>query len=439
MPRRVLSLVLPALLVFAADAPGVLMTDVPLATLGKKVIREADFQRYLEHAYPPEKFKEINRNSSDRQNALEEYLDSVAIAAKARRAGIDQETRFKKARELMEVKTLSHLVTERYRDRILQSSQVSPEEVKAYYEQHKHELTVEPRFTAHHLLVYVQGNPAFPEKGLGDAEARSRAKEALAQLRAGKSWDAVAKAYSDEIATNQRGGLIRDAQFGYFAREVERAVRTQELGKPGEVIKTVFGYHVIQVEHRITEREPQPFEQVKELLTDRLSQQRSREARTAFMTPIWEEVGFRPREAAERDVPLLDEQAVAPEEILAEVGGKKILEADFRWFLKDALIPQQRASAYSRPGARQGMLSSFLDMLVLEAKARKEGLDKTPDFVQRRVLMENNLLAEFMQERDKAGPFCQCRQTDEERRVAQKQYFERVRAEVDLEIARGPN
>ena len=336
MPRRVLSLVLLALLVLAADAPGVLKPDPPVATLGNQVIREADFQRYLEHAYPPEQVAEINRNSSDRQNALEEYLDSVAIAAKARRAGIDQETRFEKARELMEMKTLSHLVTERYRDRILQSSQVSPEEVKTYYEQHQHELTVEPHFTAHHLLVYVQGNPAFPEKGLGDAEARARAKEALAQLRAGKSWDAVAKAYSDELATNQRGGLIRDAQFGYFAPEVERAVRTQELGKPGEVVKTVFGYHVIQVEDRITEREPRPFEQVKEMLTDRLSQQRSAEARKAFMTPIWEEVGFELREAAERDVSLLDDKAVAPEEILAEVGGKKILEVGL------PVVPQGR-------------------------------------------------------------------------------------------------
>jgi parvulin-like peptidyl-prolyl isomerase len=431
----VLSLVTLALLVFAADAPGVLQTEAPLAALGKRVLREADFQRYLQQVYSPEQAEEINRNSSDRQNAIEEYLDSVAIAAKARRAGIDQETRFKKALELMEVKTLSHLVTERYRDRILRSSQVSPEEVKTYYEQHKHEFTEEPRFTAHHLLVYVRGNPAFPEKGLGDAEARAKAKAALAQLRAGKSWDAVAKTYSDDVGTSQKEGLIRDGQFGYFAPEVERAVRMQELGKPGEVVKTVFGYHVLQVEDRITEKVPRPFEQVKEMLTDRLSQQRSREARKAFMTPIWEEVGFKLREAGTRDGFLLDENAVAPEEVLAEVGGKNVLESDFRWFLKDALIPQQRMSAYSRPGARQGMLSSFLDMLVLEAKARKDGLDKTPDFVNRRVVMEEKLLSEFMQARDKAGLFCQCGNTDEERRSAQRDYFERVRAEVGLKLA----
>jgi hypothetical protein len=75
-------------------------------------------------------------------------------------------------------------------------------------------------------------------------------------------------------------------------------------------------------------------------------------------------------------------------------------------------------------------------MLVLEAKARREGLDKTPDFIQRRLAMEQNLLSEFMQARDKAGPFCQCQQTEEERRVAQRKYFDRVRAEVGLEVAR---
>jgi peptidyl-prolyl cis-trans isomerase C len=415
----------------------VVRTDPPLATLGNQAIREADFQQYLAKALPPERVEEVDRDPAQRKGALEEYLDALAVAEKARREGIDQEPRFKKAVELMEMKALAHLVTERHRTSILRDSAVSAEEVNRYYEQHKGEFTEQPRFTAHHLLVYVKGNPAFPEKGRLDAQARAKAAAALARLRAGKNWDEVARSYSDDGATNQRGGLIRDGQFGYYAPEVERAVRTQELGKPGEVVRTEFGYHVLQVESRITENTPQPFEQVKEIVTDRLTRQRSTEARKNFMTPLWLEVGFKLTEAGKRDVPLLDESAVAPDEILAEVGGKPVSEADFRWFLKDALMPRQRTSAYSRPDARQGMLSSYLDMLVLRAKAKKAGLDKTPEFARSRLRMTEQLLVEFVQQRDMLGPLHQRGTTDEERRRAQREALDRVRTEVGLKPGPG--
>jgi len=408
--------------------------ETPLATLGDRVIREADFQGYLARTHPPEQIEEIRRSPSARQSALHEYLDLLAMVAKARREGIDRELRFKKALQLMEMKVLSQLVTERHRDRFHAASQVSPEEVKAYYVWHRAKLTEVPRFTAHHLLVYVKGNPAFPEKGLADGQARARAERALAALRAGASWEAVARTYSDEVPTNQHAGLIRDGQFGYFAPEVERAVRSQALGRPGEVVKSAFGYHVLQVVERILEGTPRPFDEVKGMITERLARAKSEKARKAFLAPIAEEVGLRWREAGKRDASLLDEKAVAPGEVLAEVGGRRIREEDFRWFLEDALMPEQRTAAYARPGARRGMLRSFLDMLALEAKARKDGLDRTPEFARRRASMEESLLSEFVQSRDNAGAFCRCQQTDEERLAARRAYSKRVRAEVGLEV-----
>ncbi len=438
MPRPVLALVLWALAVFAAEFSGCSRPEPPLATVGKQVVRNADFRAYLERTYPPERLARIRANVADRQQALEDYLDTVAVLAKARQRGIDQETRFKQAVRLMQMKTLSRLLTERYRERLVRGSQVSPEEVKAYYDQHRAEFAVEPRFTARHLLVYVKGNPAFPDQGRSDAEARAKAKQALAELRAGKSWDEVARTYSDEVPTRQKGGLIRDGQFGYFAPEVEHALRTQELGQPGEVIKSMFGYHVLQVEDRITERVPRPFAEVEASLTERLSARRGAEAGAAFMAPLRQEIGFELTEAGRRDLPLLDETAVAPQEVLARVAKKPIHEEDFRWFLQDALIPSQRPTAYSRPGARPAMLSSYLDQLVLEAKARREGLDRTQEYSKMRASAVEGLLLEFMQERDKAGPFCQCGPSEAERQAEQRKYFARVRAEVGLKVVGGP-
>ena len=436
MPRSLLALFIPALLAVAADAPWLVKAEVPLATLGTTAIREADFQRYVELTFPPERVEAIQRNVADREIALEEYLDSRALVAKARRQGIDQESRFKKALELMDAKILSHLLAERYRDSVIKESRVSDDEIHAYYEQHKHEFTEQPRFTAHHLLVYVNGNPAFPEKGVSDKQARAKAMQALGRLRAGESWNTVAKTNSDEVTTNP-GGLIRDGQFGFLALEVERAIKTQALGKPGLPIRSAFGYHVVQVEDRVVEKVPRPFDQVEQLLTERLTQERAADAQKTFMQPMREAVGFKLMDAGKRDAFLLDEKAVAPNEILAEIAGKKIFESDFRWFLDDAFMPKQRAVAYSRPEARLSMLNSYLDMLVLEAKARKEGLDKSPNFIRTRFSMETNLLIEFLQAKDKAGPFSHAEQTEEEQKVAQRQYADRVRAETGLKVSRG--
>lgn len=413
-------------------APSAARPEAPLAALGERVIREADFRRHLAETYPPGRVEELGRDRAARQAALEAWLDALALAAKARREGVPAEPRFQRAMALAELKLLSRLLTERHRDRLQRGAEVSPEELRRAYRRHRSELTEEPRFTARQILVYVRGNPAFPETGLGEAEARARAGEALARLRAGEGWETVARSHSDEPGTSQRGGLIRDGRFGHFAPEVERAVREQALGRPGDLFRSAFGYHVLQVEERVTERVARPFEEVKGMLAERIARERAAEAQAAFLAPIREEVGLRLREAAGRDAFLLDGRAVPPEAVLAEVGGEEVRESDFRWFLEDALLPSQRASAYSRPGARRALLAGFLDMLVLAAKARKEGLGASPAFVEGRARMEELLLAEFVQGRDAAGAPGQCGVGGD--RLARSAYLERVRAEVGLRV-----
>jgi hypothetical protein len=76
-------------------------------------------------------------------------------------------------------------------------------------------------------------------------------------------------------------------------------------------------------------------------------------------------------------------------------------------------------------------------MLVLAAKARKEGIDRTPEFVSQQIAMEQQLLLEFLQKRDKAGPFCQCGDAPEAQRKSEKRYLSSVRAEMHLRVFDG--
>ncbi len=413
---------------------GACAREAPLATLEGRTLTDGDLQRHLACLYSADERRAIRENPARRQGALHQWLDMLAISAKARRLGIDSEARFAKAVELMEMRTLGHLLTEKNRARIESITRISPEEVRRFYDEHKGEYISAPAFTMRQILVYVRGNPAFPERGWGPAEARVRAQRASRQLRAGQSWDVVARRFSDDLSNNQRGGLIREGQFGLYAPEVERAVRTQELGRPGELVKSIFGYHVLQVESRSLEGTPRPYAQIEPLLRDRLAAIRAEQAHGQFVDPIALDMGLKVTEVGARDVSLLDEGAVAAGEVLAEMAGREILESDFRWFLKDAFPASQRQAVFSRPGARKNLLASFLDALVLEAKARKDGLDRSPEFQHQHAMMRQSLLTEFVQEHDKTGPFCQCQQTPEERRTADRRYLDQVRAEVGLRV-----
>lgn len=416
------------LLVAPAAAP-----QAPLATLGAAEIREGDLRAHLAAERAPGEVEAILADPAARRGALEAYLDGLALAARGRQLGIDREPRFLVARSLAAKRLLAQLLGERHRQR-LQGAPPSEEELRREHARHREELSEEPRFTARQLLVYVEGNPAFPERGRPDAVARARAEEALRRLRAGEGWDAVARAWSDEPGTRERGGLVRDGSFGRFAPEVEAAVRALPLGRPGPPFRSAFGWHVLQVEARVTRRTPRPFREVKALLAERLVTARSAAARERFLAEAREAVGFRLREAGRRDAPLLDRGAVAPGEILAEVEGQAIREEDFRAFLEDALLPAQRARAWARPDARRVQLGAFLELQVLAAAARREGLDRTEPFRRRLAALEEALLREFAEAREGVAPPGQCTAVGPELQRARRVYLDRVRAQVDLVI-----
>jgi hypothetical protein len=297
--------------------------------------------------------------------------------------------------ELMELKLLSRIAAENYNDSNAAGVEVSDADVRAYYEKHQSDFTVEPHFTAHQLVVYIRGNPAFPDKGLSVDEARKKANRALSALRSGDSWESVVPEYSDEVGSSRKNGLIRDGQFGFFAPEVEEAIRTQALGSLGEPVRSELGYHIIQVLRRVTEKQPRPLSEVEAFVRDRLLAERSARVGEAWLAPIRKEMGLEVTAAGEQEGPLLEQSTVREDTILAMLGKEPVREADFRWFLKDALLPSQRMSAYSRPGARQSMLQSFLDMRVLALKARGDGLDRTPSFIRDRDTAAAQLRAEF--------------------------------------------
>lgn len=152
-----------------------------------------------------------------------------------------------------------------------------------------------------------------------------------------------------------------------------------------------------------------------------------------YMAGVNAAVGLKLTGFATNDSPLLFTGLVASNAVLATLGGTPILESDFQWFLKDAFRPEQRPYVFGQPGARKRLLNDFLSMRALEAKARQDGLDREETYLDVRAVMEDKLLAEFLQERDHQMPW-QLSGSDSEKTEALRKYLDKMRSETGLEI-----
>jgi len=88
-------------------------------------------------------------------------------------------------------------------------------------------------------------------------ESEETAKEVLAKLKAGESFEDLAKAYSTDTGTKDAGGDLGWFPQGMMVAEFDDAVFTKlQVGETSELVKTDYGYHII----RLVAREVHPLE-----------------------------------------------------------------------------------------------------------------------------------------------------------------------------------
>jgi foldase protein PrsA len=71
-----------------------------------------------------------------------------------------------------------------------------------------------------------------------------------AQLKAGAKFDDLAKKYSTDPSSKDKGGELGFFQKGQMVPAFQDAAYKQKIGLVGPPVKSPFGYHIIQVEER---------------------------------------------------------------------------------------------------------------------------------------------------------------------------------------------
>jgi parvulin-like peptidyl-prolyl isomerase len=262
-----------------------------LATIGKTVIREPEFELFLAISLNEQERMTMQFMPGSREQYLTRFLEFKALEAKARKAGFQKKEAHAKKLRMMDMQLLITDLMDRDGPGLQAQIKVSDADVKAYFDKHPEKFRTPESFTARHILVATKAMGT--EKVATEDEAKDTIAKIKTELAAGKTFEAAAKEYSADPGSKDKGGLYENTPFGSFVPEFETAVRAQTIGKVGEPVKSQYGYHLILVE-KITPAVQETFEAAKEAATKLATTERQEQVMHAYMDAAKKEVGFVP-------------------------------------------------------------------------------------------------------------------------------------------------
>lgn len=230
-------------------------TDAEIEAFFKEPGQEEGLKQFIKDAQernptmkgqpiPEEQMKEIRRQ-----------LGQVLIGARRGvAAGVDKQRKV----ELQLMLQQARLVASMYeQETLIESVKATQPEIDAYMKAHPEE-----QVHARHILIPVKTEDSQPIE-LEDAEgpkaeeltkpqARAKAEEVLKRVKAGEDFVALAKQYSSDPGSKEKGGDLGWFGRGRMVPEFEKAAFALQPGQISEIVESPFGFHIIKVDERRT-------------------------------------------------------------------------------------------------------------------------------------------------------------------------------------------
>ena len=243
----------------AVSTPG-RAEDKPVATVNGKAITEADLVLAATDLGPElAQLPEASRRRLLLEFLIESQIYSDAAETGKLASGPDYEARIgywrrRALRDIYFEKNIKAAVTEA--------------EAKKFYDEQVKAIPAEDEIKASHILV----------------KEEAQAKDIAAKLAKGGDFAALAKEFSLDPGSKDKGGDLDYFGKGQMVPEFEAAAFALEKGKISAPIKTNFGYHIIKLDDK-RPRKPPAFDAVKDRITNSLIQKKAQtvggELRTA--------------------------------------------------------------------------------------------------------------------------------------------------------------
>ncbi len=157
--------------------------------------------------------------------------------------------------------------------------QVTDAEVQQYYSQNIQNYHVDAQVKVRHILISVDpsATPAV------DAAAKAKAQKILDELRKddGRNFAELAKKYSDDPGSKDQGGELGWIKHGVTVPEFDKTAFSLQPGQISGLVRTKFGYHIIQTEDKQAAH-TKPLDEVRSSIVDILTKQKEAQAGQAF-------------------------------------------------------------------------------------------------------------------------------------------------------------
>jgi len=154
--------------------------------------------------------------------------------------------------------------------------QVTDAEIQQYYNQHQKDYQVDDQVKVRHILIKVDGND--PK---ADAAAKAKAQGILDQLHHGGNFADLAKKNSDDPGSKDQGGELGFLKHGATVPEFDQAAFSLQPGQISGLVKSKFGYHIIEVEEKQTAH-TRPLSEVKTTIQASLTRQKEGQQEQSF-------------------------------------------------------------------------------------------------------------------------------------------------------------
>jgi peptidyl-prolyl cis-trans isomerase D len=200
---------------------------------------------------------------------------------------------------------------------------VSDAELQALYNQNKAQYRTPERVKVRHILLKTTDKPASEEPKI-----KAKAEDLLKQIKAGANFADLAKKYSEDNGPGgsaANGGELPDwvSRNGQTVPEFERAAMALKPGQTSDLVKTTYGYHIIQcLQHE--DAHLRTFDEVKGELMAQVKKQRAsqemQDIADRAQTELQHDPAHPEKVAAEFHMDLVHADGVQPGKPVPQIG-----------------------------------------------------------------------------------------------------------------------
>lgn len=145
-------------------------------------------------------------------------------------------------------------------NQLRQTMQIPEDVLKKQYQDSIQQYAVPNQVHVQHILFKTVG-----QTDAEVAETKKKAEDVLKQARKGVKFDELAKKYSEDPGSKDKGGELGWIRQGQTVPEFEKEAFSLAPGQISDLVKTQYGFHIIKVLEKQTAH-TKPFDEVKDAL-----------------------------------------------------------------------------------------------------------------------------------------------------------------------------